>query len=60
MQTERNLSDADVKEIVDQLEARVAARFYNDVGRGVWAMAWKAFIVALVGIAVYGSMRGFK
>jgi hypothetical protein len=56
----RSLSDADVKEIVDQLETRVAERFFNDVGRGVWSLAWKAIVLAIVGVAAYGSLKGFK
>lgn len=60
MPTNRNLSDADIIEIVDQLEARVAARFYSDLGRGVWALVWKAAVLALIGIAAYGSFKGLK
>ncbi len=57
---ERKLTDSDVKEIVDQLEERVAMRFYNDLGRGVWSIAWKVVLCAVVGVAAYGSMKGIK
>ncbi|MYM31478.1 hypothetical protein GTP58_24395 [Duganella sp. CY15W] len=57
---DRKLSDADVNAIVDQLETKVAERFYGDLGRGVWGVVWKAIIVAIVGIAAYGSMKGIK
>ena len=56
----RSLSDDDIKEIVDQLETRVAERFYNDLGRGVWSIVWKAIVLAIVGVAAYGSLKGFK
>jgi len=57
---DRKLSDADVNAIVDQLETKVAERFYGDLGRGVWGVVWKAIVVAIVGIAAYGSMKGIK
>jgi hypothetical protein len=57
---ERNLTDDDVKAIVDQLENRWIERFYGDLGRGVWGVIWKAIVVALVGLAAYGSVKGIK
>ncbi len=56
----RNLTDGDVKAIVQQVEAAVIERFYNDLGRGVWAVVWKAIVVALIGIAAYGALKGYK
>ncbi|MFZ3289252.1 MAG: hypothetical protein WA191_20730 [Telluria sp.] len=49
-----------MKAIVDQLENRVTERFYGDLGRGVWGVVWKAIILAIIGIAAYGSTKGFK
>ena len=57
---ERTLTDADVRAIVDEMEQRMAARFYGDIGRGVWSMARKALLIAVVVIAAYGSTKGFK
>lgn len=57
---ERSLTDDDVKAIVDQLETRWVERFYGDLGRGVWGVIWKAIVVALVGLAAYGSVKGMK
>jgi hypothetical protein len=57
---DRNLTDNDVKAIVDQLESRWVERFYGDLGRGVWGVFWKAAIVSLIGIAAYGSVKGMK
>ncbi|MCG2585522.1 hypothetical protein [Massilia sp. TS11] len=56
----RNLTDADVKAIADEMETRMVNRFYNDLGRGVWGMVWKAIIVALIGLAALGSVKGIK
>ena len=60
MPDDRNLTDDDVKAIVDRLETRVTERFYGDLGRGVWGLVWKAIILAAIGIAAYGSTKGFK
>lgn len=57
---ERNLTDDDVKAIVDTMEKRMTERFYGDIGRGVWGIAWKAILVAMVGVAAYGSLKGIK
>lgn len=57
---ERNLTDADVRAIVDEMEERMTARFYGDLGRGVWAVIWKAIIMAMIGLAAYGSIKGMK
>lgn len=59
-EAERNLTDDDVKAIVDQMETRFAERFYGDLGRGVWGVVWKAIIVAIIAVAAYGSTKGFK
>jgi hypothetical protein len=60
MPEERKLNDADVEAIVSKMEERMTERFYGDIGRGVWAIVWKAVISALVLVAAYGSMKGFK
>jgi hypothetical protein len=60
MPEERNLTDSDVQAIVDQMEKRMTERFYGDLGRGIWGVAWKAIIIALISIAAYGSLKGFK
>ena len=57
---DRKLTDADIDAIVDRLETKVAERFYGDLGRGVWGVVWKAIVVAIVGIAAYGSVKGMK
>lgn len=57
---DRNLTDGDVAAIVEALTIKVKAEFYADLGRGVWAVAWKAVVGLLVGLAAYGSLKGFK
>ena len=58
--TDRNLTDDDVKAVVDALEKRMTERFYNDLGKGVWSLVWKVIVVTLVGLAAYGSFKGMK
>lgn len=58
--SERHLTDDDVDAIVNALTARVKQEFYADLGRGVWSLAWKAIVAVLVGLAAYGSLKGFK
>lgn len=55
---ERKLTDADVVSIVEQLERRVTERFYKDLGRGVWALAWKTIVIGLIALAAYGAASG--
>lgn len=58
--SERNLTDADVDAIVAALTSKVKQEFYADLGRGVWGVAWKAIVGLLIGLAAYGSMKGYK
>ena len=52
------LSDGDVKAIVDELECRLTKRFYFNIGQGIWALAWRAIIVMIVALSAYGALRG--
>jgi hypothetical protein len=54
---ERRLTDADVAAIVAQLRKEVVKDFYTDIGRGVWAMAQRVFIMGLVALAAYGFFK---
>lgn len=56
----RNLTEADVEAIVSALTAKVKQEFYADLGRGVWAIVWKAVVGLVVGLAAYGSLKGYK
>lgn len=53
MNTDRNLTDSDVKAIVDEFETR----FYLNIGRGFWSYVWKAVVLALIAVAGYGAMH---
>lgn len=53
----RRLTDADVTAIVRQLRKEVVQEFYTDIGRGVWAMAQRVFIMGLVALAAYGFFK---
>ena len=46
--------------IVAALTNKVKQEFYADLGRGVWGIAWKALVTMLVGLAAYGSLKGYK
>jgi hypothetical protein len=52
---ERKLTPADIDAIVEQLEARVIARFQTNIGRGMISLVSTWAIRAVVVIAVYGA-----
>lgn len=54
----RNLTDEDIKALGDELERRMVQRFYIDLGRGVWGLAWKAVVLAILAFAAYGAWSG--
>jgi hypothetical protein len=56
-EADRRLSDSDVAAIVRQLRKEVVEEFYSEIGRGVWAMAQRVFIMALVAVAAYGFFK---
>lgn len=56
----RNLTDEDVQAIVNLLRKDVEEAFYHNLGRGLWSIAWKAFVAACFGVAAYGSYKGLK
>lgn len=51
----RNLTDDDIKALADEMEKRLVSRFYGNLGRGVWDLAWKAIVLLVVGIALWGA-----
>jgi hypothetical protein len=55
---QRNLTDADVEAIVTKGEEVILARFYRNLGMGLWSIIWKAVVVSLIGLAAYGSLTG--
>jgi len=56
----RNLTNDDVKALADEMEARLVSRFYSNLGRGVWELAWKAAVLCIVAVAVYGAFQNMK
>jgi len=56
--TERRLSEADLTAIADALEHRLTSKFYNDLGKGVWGLAWKAMVLLVLALAAYGAGKG--
>jgi hypothetical protein len=55
--TDRKLSDEDVVAIVDALEVRLTDKFYRDIGKGFWGMAFKAIMGGLLFVAAYGALQ---
>ena len=45
--------------VADALEKKLESRFYGNLGRGLWSLAWKGIIVAVIVISVYGAKNGF-
>ncbi len=58
--SERKLTDEDVKAIVAELRSQVTSTFYQDLGKGLWAAVVKAVIAAMIGVAAYAGMKGWK
>lgn len=54
----RSMTDDDVQALADELETRLANRFYGNLGRGLWSMVWRAIVLGCLAVAAYGSMRG--
>lgn len=55
---QRTLTDEDIQALADELDRRLMERFYNNVGRGVWAMAMKWIIAGIAAVAAYGVYKG--
>lgn len=54
----RNLTDKDVEALATALREMVIKEFYEDLGKGIWSIAWKTIVVALIAIAAYGAGAG--
>jgi len=53
----RNLTEDDVKAVVDELERRMVERFFSNVGKGVWHIVWRTLIVLMIVLAAYGAAK---
>lgn len=53
---ERTLTEADVEAIASALEAKLVKKFYLDLGKGVWDVAWKVIVGGLIALAAYGAL----
>ena len=54
------LTKADIEALADELERVWSARFYGNLGRGVWGFVWRGILMGLIAIAAYGAMEGHK
>lgn len=59
-QDERTLTDADVEAIAAALETRLVNNFYQDLGKGVMGIVKKMLVVALIAVAGYGAVKGYR
>lgn len=53
----RTLTDADVEAIAEALQTKIEKRFYQDLGRGIWGLVWKATLGFIVFVAAQGSIN---
>lgn len=58
MDEKRNLTDEDVDRIVDGLWKKATYTFKLNIGDGILGLVWKATLLAILALAVYGA--GFK
>jgi hypothetical protein len=63
---QRTLTDADIaaltKALTDPLSEALRKKwittFYQDLGKGIWALAWRAILLGILAIAAYGAIKG--
>lgn len=48
------LSDDDVERLACALETKILKRFYLNIGKGLFGLAWKGFLLLLLVLAAYG------
>lgn len=49
----RLLTDADIEAIAEMVVRKTEQKFYLGVGKGVWAVAWKVIVGALMVLGAY-------
>jgi hypothetical protein len=54
----RTLTEGDIRALADALDERFAARFYLNLGKGVWALAWKGIVVLMLALAASQYFKG--
>lgn len=57
---DRHLTEADVQAIVDAMEVKLTKRFYTNIGKGVWGLAWRAVVTLLLLLAAYGAGQHWR
>lgn len=56
----RALTDDDIAALADEFESRLVARFYSNLGRGIWGMVWRGIVGAAALVAAYGALKGMR
>lgn len=54
---QRTLTDADVEALTEAMRKKWITSFYQDLGKGVWALVWRAVVLAIVLVAAYGAIK---
>ncbi len=56
---DRGLTDADAEKVADFIWGKAKKEFYLNVGKGFFSLVWKGVILLMLGLAVYGSGKGW-
>ena len=59
LESDRTLTDADVKALAKELTQGFKQEFFSDVGKGLWDLVWKTIIMGLIALAAYGATKGW-
>ena len=51
----QHLSDEDIDTIVDKVCDKMESRLYNNLGQGVWGLAWRGILIGLLLLAAWGA-----
>jgi len=52
-----HLTEEDAELLARKLEERLVQRFHMNLGKGVWALAWKVILGVVLAVAAYGSIK---
>lgn len=56
MDEERKITDADANAIAEAVRTQMLKQFYQDLGKGIWGLLWRAAVTIALAVAAYGSM----
>lgn len=53
----RTLTDADIDALTKAMRKAWINSFYQDLGKGLWALVWRVLLAALILVAAYGASK---